>query len=214
MKYSIKNLDKEHTAKVSGRALSISTKHSIEICNFIRGRKLEKAKALLNEVINHKIAVPFKKFNKDVGHRKGKIASGRYPENACKAILKLLEGAEANAQFKGLNTANLIVSHICANKASTPWHYGRQRRRKMKRTHVEVIVEEKAEKKKVAKKEEKPKEKKVVEKKEVKEELKKVEKKEKAKVEEKKEVKPKEEKKVVEKKPVKKKEEVKVGEKK
>ncbi len=184
MKKSIKELDKEHTAKISGKALAISTKQSIEICNLIRRRKLEKAKALLNDVINHKTAVPFKRFNKDTGHKKGKIAGGRYPENACKEILKLLQGVEANAQFKGLNTANLIVSQIYANKASTPWHYGRQRRRKMKRTHVEIIVEEKTEKKKAKE------ESKVVGKKNA----------------EKKDIKPKEGKKLPEKKPIEKKE--------
>ena len=137
----------EHTAKINGRSLPISTKQSIEICNFIRGTNLEKAKALLGEVIKHKRAVPYKRFSGDVGHKKGKIAAGRYPENACKAILSLLEGVEANAQFKGLNTSNLVISYICPNKASRPWHYGRQRRRKMKRTHIDIIVRETAEKK-------------------------------------------------------------------
>ncbi|MBW2993412.1 50S ribosomal protein L22 [Candidatus Woesearchaeota archaeon] len=137
----------EHTARINGKSLPISTKQSIEICNFIRGKNLEKAKELLREVIKHKRAIPYKRFGGDVGHKKGKIAAGRYPENACKAILNLLEGVEANAQFKGLNTSNLIISYICPNKASRPWHYGRQRRRKMKRTHIDIIVKETAEKK-------------------------------------------------------------------
>ena len=57
-------------------------------------------------------------------------------------FIKLIESAEANAQFKGLNTSKLVISHISANKASKAWHYGRKSRRKMKRTNVEVIVEE------------------------------------------------------------------------
>ena len=55
-----------------------------------------------------------------------------------------MEQAEANAQFKGLNTGKLIISQIIANKASRPWRYGRKRRRRMKRTTVEVIVREKS----------------------------------------------------------------------
>ena len=150
--YTIKMAEEEHIAKAAGRALPISTKQSIEICAFIRHIPLEKAKKKLVEVINKKSAIPFKRFNGDVGHRKGKIAAGRYPEKASGYILKLLETVEANAQFKGLNTSNLLIIHICAHKAANQWHYGRQRRRKMKRTNVEVVVKERAEKKEVKKK--------------------------------------------------------------
>jgi len=135
-----------NTAKACGRSLPISTKHSIEIGNLIRGEKLDYSKKILNEVIAKKKAVPLKRFNKGAGHKK-KIGPGRYPEKASLEILKLLESAEANAQFKGLNTANLIISSISANRASTQWHYGRQRRRKMKRTHIDIIVREEGKKK-------------------------------------------------------------------
>ncbi|MBW2978129.1 50S ribosomal protein L22 [Candidatus Woesearchaeota archaeon] len=153
--YATKGISEEHAAKAVGQSLPISRKTSVEVCAFIRNKSLDRAKSLLQLVINKKIAVPFKKFNKDVGHRKGKIAAGRYPKKTCEEILKLLESVEANAQFKGLNTANLVISSIIANAASRPWHYGRQRRRKMKRTNVEIVVEERAEKKeeKVKKKE-------------------------------------------------------------
>jgi len=145
--YAVKNMEEENIAKAVGRALPISTKQSIEICAFIRNMSLEKAKKRLVDVINKKTAVPFRRFNENIGHKKGNIAAGSYPEKACGEILKLLESVEANAQFKGLNTANLVISHICAHKASRTWHYGRQRRRKTKRTNVEIIVKEGAEKK-------------------------------------------------------------------
>jgi large subunit ribosomal protein L22 len=168
-KYSIQGINEEHSAKAKINAVSVSTKHSIEICNFIRKKNLQKAKELLKLAIEKKKPIPFKRFVGEVGHKKGKIASARYPIKTCTQILKILESVEANAQFKGLNTSNLIISHICANKASTPWRYGRHIRRKSKRTHIEVVVEERAEKKKPAKKAEKPKEtKKEVEKKEIK----------------------------------------------
>jgi large subunit ribosomal protein L22 len=149
--YAFKQAEEEHAAKAVGRALPISTKQSVEICNFIRQMSIEKAKRRLADVINKKSAVPFKRFNDNIGHKKGMIAAGRYPEKACSHVLKLLESVEANAQFKGLNTANLVITHICANKAARPWHYGRQRRRKTKRTNVEIIVEERTEEKKEVK---------------------------------------------------------------
>ncbi len=137
-----KQNSEENIAKVHGRFLSISTKQAIEVCNFIRGRKINDAINLLERVIKKDVAVPFRRFNKDMGHKR-KIGAGRYPKKTSKEIIKLLDSLNANAQFKGLNTSNLIIKKICANKASTAWHYGRKMRRKMKRTNIDLIAEEK-----------------------------------------------------------------------
>lgn len=128
-------------AKATGKDLGISTKNSIVICDFIRGKNLDKAKSMLNEVIEMKRAVPFKRFNKDLGHKRG-MMSGRYPVKSCKAILKVLQYAEGNAKDKNLDVESLIVKNIKANKAETPLHYGRKRSRKMKRTHIEIVLSE------------------------------------------------------------------------
>ena len=139
----------DNSAKAVGINLPISTKVSVEICNMIRGMNVQTAKDLLNEVIKQKRPVPYKRFNGDVGHKKGKIAAGRYPIKACTEIVKLIESAETNAQFKGLNTGSLVLRHISAQRAAGAWHYGRWRRRQMKRTHLEIIVEESADKKEI-----------------------------------------------------------------
>lgn len=139
--YKFKEYNKDNMARAVGLALPISTKHAVEICNFISGLKLKKAKEILNKVISLEQPIPFMRYNRDIGHKRG-IAAGRYPVKASKEILKLLEDVEANAQFKGLNTSALIIKHISANKAAIQWHYGRRRRRRMKRTHIEVVVEE------------------------------------------------------------------------
>jgi len=161
MKDNKKNKEKgnENIAKAVAKDVGISTKMAVEVCSLIRNKKLEQAKNILKKVIEKKQAVPFKRYNKHLAH-KTKIGPGRYPEKASKEILKLLEQAEANAQFKGLSTADLIILHIKADKASTPWHFGRKRRRKMKRTHVEVVVKEKIEETKKEEKVEKSEEKK------------------------------------------------------
>lgn len=138
----------ENIAKAAGRDLSISTKCAIEISSFIRGKNLQRAKKMLEEVLKMKRAVPYTRFNKDRGHKAGKIAAGGYPINASKEILNLLKSVEANAQNKGLDTNSLFIKTIIANRASSPWHPGRHRRRKMKRTHVDIIVEEKVSKNK------------------------------------------------------------------
>jgi len=128
-------------AKVAGRALPISTKFSIEICNLIRNMGTSKAKEILQNAIDGKNAIPFKIFNNGLSHKR-KIGPGRFPKKAALEIVSLIESAEANAQFKGLNTSDLCITHINAHLASRPWRYGRQRRRKAKRTHIEIIVEE------------------------------------------------------------------------
>ena len=139
--YSTKKISSEHMAKAMGKALPISLKQTVEVCNFIRGKRVSDAKEILKKVSEKKIAVPFKRFNMDLGHKK-KIGAGRFPVKTSKELIKLLEAAEANAQFKGLNTSNLTIMHICSQKGGKSWHFGRKRRRQMKRTNVEVIVEE------------------------------------------------------------------------
>lgn len=133
----------EHMAKASLRAEPISTKHSIEICNMIRGMPLSRAKTLLTDVVAMKKPVPFKRFNDNVGHRKG-MGPGRYPTKAASKILDLLNGVTANAQVKGLDTDALLIKHINSHYASRPMRAGRHRGRVSKRTHVEIVVEESA----------------------------------------------------------------------
>ena len=137
----------EKDASAVGRTLPISTKQSIEICTFIRGKKLDQAKAMLDRALNETYPIPFKRFTDGVGHRKGNLTSGRYPKNACTAVLSLLNSAQANAQFKGLSSSDLVVSHISAQKGSNTWKYGR-RRRKAKNTTVEVVLSERVDTKK------------------------------------------------------------------
>ncbi|MFH0752168.1 MAG: 50S ribosomal protein L22 [archaeon] len=143
-----------HIATAKGTNIPISRKNSIEIASFIRGKDVSKIKKTLENVLKEKTAVPFKRFNKDRGHKKGPIAAGRFPKKATKEILKLIESAEANAQNKGLNSESLTLSTIVVNKGTTQWRHGRQRRRQRKMCHIEVTVEEKEEKKKATKKEE------------------------------------------------------------
>ena len=70
------------TARAVGANLPISTKVCYEIANAIRGRNVNKAIAFLERVVNMKEAVPYKRYNGDVGHKPGKMAAGRYPIKA------------------------------------------------------------------------------------------------------------------------------------
>lgn len=154
-RYAFQKFNKELMARAIGRDTAVSTKQAVEISNYLRHRKVSQAKNLLEMVMQKKHAIPFKRFTDGLGHKPGKMASGRYPIKASKVFLKLLESAEANAQTKGLNTGELEIVHICAHQAHRPVHYGRNSGREFKRTHIEVVVQETAEKKREKKEEKK-----------------------------------------------------------
>lgn len=137
-------------ARAVGMALPISLKFSVEICRFVKNKKVGLVKKMLQDVIDKKRAIPFRRYDFDLGHKK-ETGPGRYPEKASKEFIKLIENVEANAQFKGLNTSNLMITHISAHNAGKSWHYGRKSRRRMKRTNVEILVEEKKTEEKIKK---------------------------------------------------------------
>lgn len=132
----------DNTARINGKDLRISTKQCVEICSFIRDKKIAKAKYALERVLKKKMAIPFKRYNRDIGHKHG-IASGSYPINAGSEILRLLIELEANAENKGLSKNELYITKIMANKGAGQWHFGRKRRRKMKRTSIYIEASEK-----------------------------------------------------------------------
>lgn len=140
-KYAFQGM-KENMAKAITKDLGISTKVSIEISNFIRGKTTKEAKQILERVLKKKQAIPFKRFTDGVGHRKGaNIAAGRYPQIATEAFLAIIKQCEANAQAKGLSDELRIV-HLVAQKGTNAFRAGRQRRRRYKRTHLEIVLEE------------------------------------------------------------------------
>ena len=131
--------EKENIAKAYGRSLGISTKTSVEIANFLRGKSTKKAKQILERVLQKIQAVPFRRFTNGAGHKTG-IGPGKYPQKASEEFLKLIKQAEANAQAQGLSE-DLEIVHLCAHRASGQMRQGRQRRQ-FKRTHLEIVVSE------------------------------------------------------------------------
>lgn len=152
--YSIaeEELDPEKTVKMSGRELRVSHKSAREVCRTIKGMMLTKAKKYLKDVVAKKKAVPFRRFRKKAGHRRGmeKVPAGRYPVKAAKQILKILEGAEANAENKGLDTDRLRIIHAAASPGIKIKRYiqrahGRSTPQFDTLCHVEIALEERPE---------------------------------------------------------------------
>ncbi len=152
--YSIteEELDPEKTVKASGREVRVSHKAAREVCKTVKGMMLIQAKQYLREVMAKKKSVPYRRFRKKLGHRHGivKAFAGRYPVKTAHQVLKVLEGAEANAENKGLNTDRMRIIHASAYsgmklKRYTPRAHGRASPKFETLTHIEIVLEEKPE---------------------------------------------------------------------
>jgi large subunit ribosomal protein L22 len=150
--YSIiqETLNPEKTAKASGRELKVSHKAAREVCRFIRGMDLSKAKEYLRDVMAMKKAVPYTRYKKKLGHRRGLVRTfaGRYPIKTSEQILRVIEAAESNAENKGLDVDRLRIIHAAAYqgmklKRYTPRAHGRASPKYETTTHVEIVLDEK-----------------------------------------------------------------------
>lgn len=135
--------NKEHIATAKGMNLGISRKFAVEIGRFIKRKKLAKVKTLLKGVMEVKVAVPFTKYNFDLGHKRGSIGPGRFPVSAAKEILYLVKSAEMNAINKNFNMDNVYVTNVLVGMGNTTHRAGRLRGRLAKKTHVQIVLEEK-----------------------------------------------------------------------
>ncbi len=148
-KYAFQKYDGTKMAKAVGVSLPISYKQAREICHHLQGRSTEAAKKILEGVFEMTQAIPFKRFNMDVGHKPG-MAAGRYPQIATREIMKLIKSAESNANDKGISK-DLFITHMCSHRAAEGGRSGRTPGA-AKRAHVEIVIEEnKVEKKPRAK---------------------------------------------------------------
>lgn len=143
--YSV-SIGTENTARAMGYELHISPKHAVEVCSELRKRPVPEAKKILEDVIDLRRSIPFKKFNGGVGHRSDAPGAGRYPRKAAREILTVLKDAEGNASYKGLSPEKMIIRHIAAKrgrviKGTMPRAYGRATAKNVETVTVEVILE-------------------------------------------------------------------------
>jgi len=130
-----------HQAKAVGKNLRVSWKHCTEIGRFIDGDSVEKARNKLERVIEKELPVPMTKFDSDAGHKPGQGA-GRYPVKAAEEMLDLLNQAESNAEYEGLNKDQLKVQNIITNQGPSIRTPKRHRGREIKSAHVKMVVGE------------------------------------------------------------------------
>jgi large subunit ribosomal protein L22 len=137
-------------ARAKANELNMSPKHSIEIATFIRHQRVNDAIAYLNEVVALKKAIPFRRFNRNVAHKRGLPGNwdaGRYPVKASKEYLRLLASVKKNAEYIGLDAENLEIIHASANrgraqKAFFPRAMGRATPKVRESVNLEIVVRE------------------------------------------------------------------------
>ncbi|HDS63883.1 MAG TPA: 50S ribosomal protein L22 [Methanofollis liminatans] len=146
--YSLQ-IEGENLARAKANELSVSPKHSIEIAHFIRGMKADAALAYLEDVVAKKKAIPFKRFNRDVAHKRGLVGwdAGRYPVKASGEFIILINQAKKNAEYSGLDTEKLVIVHAAANRGRAgrgvfPRAMGRATPKRRETVNVELILRE------------------------------------------------------------------------
>merc|ERR1719235_1333420 len=115
---------------------------------------LRAAQRYLEDVCEKKRCIPYRKFtgcvNRTPQAREFGTTQGRWPIKSAKILLDLLKNAESNAEFKNLDTDNLIIEHIQVNAAQqgrrrTYRAHGRIGPYMSCPAHVEMILQEKDE---------------------------------------------------------------------
>ena len=124
-KYAL-NLNPQKSAKALGSGLKISAKNATVVCKAINGMPLQKGKKYLQDVL-----------------AEAKTINKRYYTKTTASVLELLNSAEKNSEFKGLDTERLFI-HAAAQKG---FRFYRPRRMKMrgqlrKVANVQIVLEQ------------------------------------------------------------------------
>ena len=139
-KYSFQEFDATSMARASTVNAKISMKKSVELARALVGKKVHVAQAFLENVMAQKQVVEYRRYNTEMPHRKGKgVMAGGYPVNVAEVFLKVLLNAKKNAENLNLGE-ELKVKSASSRKGASRYKMSRLSGRKMKATHVEIIL--------------------------------------------------------------------------
>ncbi|KEZ46707.1 hypothetical protein SAPIO_CDS0553 [Scedosporium apiospermum] len=151
VRYAAHEIQPAKSARARGSYLRVSFKNTRETAQAINGWKLQRAVAFLENVVEKKEAVPFRRFCGSIGRTaQGKqfgVTRARWPVKSAQFLLGLLKNAESNADAKGLDSSNLVVKHIQVNQAPkqrrrTYRAHGRINPYMSSPCHIELILTE------------------------------------------------------------------------
>lgn len=135
--------------------MRVHFKNTYETARAVKGLKLKRAIKYMEDVLEHKQCVPFRRHVSH-GSRAAQakvhgVTLGRWPEKSVRQVLSLLKNALSNAESKGLDADKVVVTHVAVNRAvqgrrRTFRAHGRIGPYLSSNCHIEFIVTEKAEK--------------------------------------------------------------------
>ncbi|KAI7758499.1 hypothetical protein LZL87_006890 [Fusarium oxysporum] len=147
VRYAATEIQSSKSARARGAYLRVSFKNTRETAQAINGWKLQRAVTFLENVKEHKEAVPMRRYAGSTGRtaqgtirqippplamdwekfgdrkwlgyirKQFGVSKARWPVKSAEFLLGLLKNAEANADAKGLDTGALVVKHIQVNQA-------------------------------------------------------------------------------------------------
>ncbi|MBI2598500.1 MAG: 50S ribosomal protein L22 [Candidatus Diapherotrites archaeon] len=149
--YQVKISDPKKKAYVMAKNQPVSLKYSVELNREIKGKRIDKAETFLKNILEKKDFLPLRKYVHNIAHRKGKAKSftktGKYPKRLAKNYLKILENLKANADYKGLDSENLLIVHAFSSQGFRRASNQKQgriggKRHQSKSTHIEIVAVE------------------------------------------------------------------------
>ncbi|KAH8923616.1 ribosomal protein L22 [Atractiella rhizophila] len=153
-KYASSHLigDKTEKLKVGrsrGSYLRVHFKNTLETAAAVNGMRVSKAITYLEDVIEHKQCVPFRRHNGGVGRtaqaKAFKATQGRWPVKSAKFLLGLIKNAAANAVVNNLvedelSIKNIVVQQAPKTRRRTYRAHGRINPYQGHPCHIEIIT--------------------------------------------------------------------------
>jgi len=147
--YTYRDESGVNVARARGIEVPISPKKTYEVLNAIRGLPVDRARTVLEDAIALRRAIPFRRYNQETAHKVG-VGPGRYAPKVAKNVLKVLENAEQNAEYEGLDVDRLFVKVAASARGriratSMPRAHGRSTPWNEQTTNIEIILAERKE---------------------------------------------------------------------
>lgn len=130
----------------------IMIQNTRETAQAIKGKTLKRAIKYLENVLEHKEAIPFRRYTGNIGrhaqaHMHKNCVQVGWPKKSVEFLLGLLQNAKASAENKGLDLDALTITHTQVQRAQkqrrrTYRAHGRINPYMSSPCHIELILEE------------------------------------------------------------------------
>lgn len=121
VKFSRQPAEPAKSAKCRISDLRAHYKNTYEVTRAVKGMKVKRAITYLENVLEHKSVIPFRRYTGGVGRaaqaKAFKHTQGRWPEKSVNIIKDLLTNLAANAESNKLNVDDCVITHAVCQRA-------------------------------------------------------------------------------------------------